>query len=393
MLWLMILSLLSILAAGLQPKGSGLFLASLCGAELFAWATTAATGPNWMRRRSRRFRRSGGPGPSVLSVWVRPILALVVVSGALISWHPPLFHGDSFLLKIFLTLCFVRSVSFVIWRERAQTCGRAFAASVFYLCGTVAFTTLAAHFRTPTAGDMMMLALLSATLNAGAAVLVLAAFGSESRRGPDPEMCPKLHDLALKWCDMPAVVLLLDAPEAATYLIARLIALPLCGVPAWFYGRFGKQLAHMYGLEDASEFRSAAARLNLAMMLMGGAVAVLLLIWSSEPFAAIGPGSMADRQVLVWICAGLCAPVIFGATDLLLDSTGRGMTRCVIDWLFAILILVAILTAGVSAADQLARCFAVGLFAWGGASAFLVVSTLGIWPGLTALLHGQLRVR
>ena len=93
----------------------------------------------------------------------------------------------------------------------------------------------------------------------------------------------------------------------------------------------------------------------------------------------------------VWLIAGHSAAVLFGATSLLMGSVGEGrlcdLLRIIASFVFLSCVWILKPEDGILIAQMLA----ITQFTHAGICAIFLVRN-GVWPGLTALFHREIRI-
>ena len=189
--------------------------------------------------------------------------------------------------------------------------------------------------------------------------------------------------------DLLAVPFLLSGSEALTYLVARGIAhLPLSVIEGIERAAF-PALAAALAKGNAGGFAALAARLNLGILLAGGAVA--LAVQSIAPLLP-GPSALPLPSVLGWLLLGAVAPALFGATGVLLRAADLAPFLLAIRLTGAFAFATACLLLHVTSAAALAQIFAAVHLSTGFVAAVVLVHRVGIWPGITAVLLKRIRL-
>jgi hypothetical protein len=126
-------------------------------------------------------------------------------------------------------------------------------------------------------------------------------------------------------------------------------------------------------------------------MMVGGATSVIVIgagTYIFESFFAHGRG---HTEILLWLVIGQSAPVLFGATSLLMHAVDRGAFHEVLIGLTAAFFLAGILISGADNAVLIAQTFAAAQLTQSALCAVLLTHC-GVWPGLTALLHRDIKL-
>ena len=222
------------------------------------------------------------------------------------------------------------------------------------------------------------------------AVIVLPSRGTNYRSYDVPDAGE--FAALTRHTDLLLVPLVLNGTDALLYFAARCLSdyvsavLEQLGTNA----RSGLVSARQTGNHIA--FVTMAARLNLGYLLIGGGVALAVL--TAGPFLAevIQQSEEAFQAVLIWLLLGTCAPVLFGATDILLCTTGKRAICRLVDLGTIILLCMAVFANAEPNPIFLAQCFAAFHLARAMLAAAILARGAGVWPGLTALMLRQIRL-
>lgn len=192
--------------------------------------------------------------------------------------------------------------------------------------------------------------------------------------------------------DILLVPFVLQGEGALIYLFARCLAQASPAVLHHIGNWTEADFEATYLRNDKAQFVARAARLNLGVFLIGGALSVIVL--AAAPYVArlLSLSGPDMQSVVIWLVLGCAAQVVFGATDLLLRAAG--MARWVATSCFAstVLLVVAVMAAHQPNAVFLAQCFAAVHLLRHAVAAVLLAGKLGVWPGLTAVLLKQIKL-
>lgn len=197
--------------------------------------------------------------------------------------------------------------------------------------------------------------------------------------------------------DIALAAVVLEANAVCVYGAARLTTLTIPVALNLIASRALPQLRALGAETGTPAFRAAAARFNLGIVLISGAIAVLLL-WAGPPvLTALGvPLPGLAENLLTWLLLGQSAPVLFGATTVIMRASGRGsfvgLSRLIGAGLFGSSVLWAGLVVGMIEPLFMAQALVASQLAQAALCAILLTQA-GVWPGLTALLHPQIRLR
>lgn len=201
----------------------------------------------------------------------------------------------------------------------------------------------------------------------------------------------RLFRFTVCYVDLMVAPWLLGATAFHTYLAARIVSL---AVPLALYPLGQRTLVHLVILaqpEPAAPFRAAAARVNLGYLMVSAATALFVL--TLAPLIARGAAvpEAAFRDILIWLLIGQCAPVLFGATGVLMRVVERGAFYEVLRGMTACLFLGGIVMVGDTDGVLTAQTLATAQLTHAAICAMLLTQC-GVWPGLTALLHKEIKL-
>ena len=191
-----------------------------------------------------------------------------------------------------------------------------------------------------------------------------------------------------RYADVLVVPLILEFGALYIYYLARMASLFLPMMLAVLGYKVEPVLRSLAGTPEQTPFRAAAARVNLGYLMVSGAMALFLI--SCAPYLAkvLEP---EFREILIWLVIGQSAPVLFGATGLLMKIVDRGTFYDVLGGITALMFLAGTVFLGARDGVDVAQTFAVSQLTLAAVSA-LLLTQCGIWPGLTALLHKQIKL-
>lgn len=191
-----------------------------------------------------------------------------------------------------------------------------------------------------------------------------------------------------RYVDVLVVPWVLEFEALYIYFLARIASLCLPVILAVLGYKVEPVLRSLVGTQEQTPFRAAAARVNLGYLMVSGAMALFLI--SSAPYLA----KMLEpefREILVWLVIGQSAPVLFGATSLLMRVVERGTFYDVLGGITAVMFLAGTVLLDARDGIDVAQTFAVSQLTLAAVSA-LLLTQCGIWPGLTALFHKQIKL-
>lgn len=199
--------------------------------------------------------------------------------------------------------------------------------------------------------------------------------------------------LALRQVDLLVLPFVLPPSAAIPYLMARGFGACVTVALDQLIGRAYRSVANQIeGKANAAFPVAEAARVNLGVLLVGGAIALALL--SVLPYLpkVLGPASHRVEDVVGWLLLATLGPAFFGAAPAFMRLAGLQREMTVLFFLstlaFAAMViaqpnLTMLALAQMTAATQLSvAAVASGLLAW----------RTGVWPGLTAILFRQIKL-
>ena len=138
-------------------------------------------------------------------------------------------------------------------------------------------------------------------------------------------------------------------------------------------------------------FQAAAARVNLGYLMICGAVSLAVVEVTPHVAKVFGEADPALKSVLIWLIVGQSAPVFFGATGLLMRVVERGAFYALLRGITAGLFVVGSVIVERIDAVIVAQTFAASQLTLA-ATCALLLTQCGIWPGLTALFHKEIKL-
>jgi len=184
---------------------------------------------------------------------------------------------------------------------------------------------------------------------------------------------------------------LLEGTAVVAYLLARCASLCIPAALCVLARRVTPQLVMLAAADVQAPFRAAAARINLGYLMVCGAVALFVLGISGVAVAAFGSVDPVFSQTLIWLVLGQSAPVLFGATGLLMQVVDRGAFHEMLQGLTTCLFLAGLVALGARDGVLVAQTFAAAQLAQAALCAVLLTQC-GVWPGLTALFHKEIKL-
>lgn len=200
-----------------------------------------------------------------------------------------------------------------------------------------------------------------------------------------------IYILTVRSVDLLVVPWILDGRSLYVYLLARLISL---FVPLSLAALGTVVATPLFSLAQTAErrlFQAAAARVNLGYLMVCGSIGLLVLLMAPRLEGMLGAQYQEFSGVLIWLLVGNSAPVLFGATRLLMTALGRGAFLDLLSGVTSILILVSLVALPNLDGVLIAQIVAAAQLSHAGICALLLTQS-GVWPGLTALFHREMRL-
>lgn len=225
--------------------------------------------------------------------------------------------------------------------------------------------------------------------------ILAAALRLQYAATPTARIKPKDQDVAqicARHADLMILPFILPPKLMLPYLVAKGVSLLL---PV-FINVFQKLAASPLRLAIAGRqqalFVASAARINLGLMLIAGGLAVAVL--SAAPVlsntAVLDYGQF--REILLWLLLAESAPAIFGATAMLMRTSGFGAVHIILNAIAAVVLIVV--SVGFVTTDPvlIAKTYAGVHFSIAAISAVILIRQMGIWPGPTALMFRKIKL-
>lgn len=197
--------------------------------------------------------------------------------------------------------------------------------------------------------------------------------------------------LFTRYIDLFIIPWILDVAMIGAYFAARAASLFVPVSLAMLGRKVAPHLVRLAQAEPQNAFRAAAARVNLSYMMVCGAVSVIVL--GVLPYL-VGDTDIMDPsfdRVLLWFVIGQSAPVLFGATHLLMNAVERGAFYDLLLGVTAVLFLAATLLLQPQDGLAVAQIFVAAQMAHASICA-LLLTQCGVWPGLTALFQKEIKL-
>lgn len=191
-----------------------------------------------------------------------------------------------------------------------------------------------------------------------------------------------------RYVDVLVVPWILEFDAMYVYFVARTVSLCLPIVLTLLGNKVEPTLILLARAHGLTPFQAAAARVNLGYLMVSGAMAIFMIRGTSYLATILAP---EFREILIWLVIGQSAPVLFGATGLLMRIVDRGTFYDVLGAITAAMFLAGIILLNGVDGAVVAQTFAASQLTLAAISAILLTQC-GIWPGLTALFHKQIKL-
>ncbi|MEH6831272.1 MAG: hypothetical protein V7661_10570 [Sulfitobacter sp.] len=197
--------------------------------------------------------------------------------------------------------------------------------------------------------------------------------------------------IGTRYPDLLLVFWLLEGLALSAYLLARISSLTIPFALQFLGAGVSPHLRLLSQAEDQIPLQAAAARVNLGYLMVCGAMALIVLV--SMPYIAemLELSHPDGSDILIWLVVGQAAPIFFGATGVLMQAVDRGTVNEILYALTATFFIVSILVQSAGTAVIIAQTLAVAQLTHAAICAILLTH-LGVWPGLTALFHKEIKL-
>lgn len=202
----------------------------------------------------------------------------------------------------------------------------------------------------------------------------------------------KMGQQALRYIDIILAGWLLSGHFLSTYLTLRIGVFLVDFVFAALKKATFVPLSTLYDTASTRDFRATAARVNLSFLLIGGSCTIAVMQVGPFSFDYLRLEDILSHQVLAWLVFARGAPLIFGANEIFLGVSQHQKVAALLSWSFATVLVVLMCSAGRVDGLMFAKTYAITLVAYNFASAAYVARYLSVWPGITAVFHGQLKL-
>ncbi len=197
--------------------------------------------------------------------------------------------------------------------------------------------------------------------------------------------------IATRYVDFLLIPWFLEIPVLYAYMLARIssLVIPLALHVLGF--RVAPQLSALVQTGNYARFQAAAARVNLGYLMVCGGIVLIVLTGVPYWAAIIGSFDPIFGNIIIWAVFGQSAPILFGATGLLMDVVDRGAISELLYGLVAVLFGASVLISGTESAVAIMQTFAAAQLTHAAICAILLAQC-GVWPGLTALFHKEIKL-
>lgn len=189
--------------------------------------------------------------------------------------------------------------------------------------------------------------------------------------------------------DLLIVSLVLEATELWSYFFARIASLLVPTSLTLLGTKLTPRLVVL--IPDRVLFQTAAARINLGYLMVCGSVSLFVLILAPYLRTLFGVAGVAFDETLMWLVIGQSAPVWFGATHLFMRVMQRRSFYDLLSCMTATLFFIGLALTDHRDGTLVAQTFAAAQLTKGAICA-LLLSQQGVWPGITALLHKEIKL-
>lgn len=196
---------------------------------------------------------------------------------------------------------------------------------------------------------------------------------------------------APRYIDFLIIPWFLDLGLLFAYVLARGISLFVPFALKILGAKAAPLLSVLFNADDQSQFRAAAARINLGYLMVCGSVSIIVLSIVPHLTGSIKGLDPAFEDILIWLIVGQAAPVLFGATGLLMHAVGRGSFYDLLYAVTAAFFLIGVCALHNEGGVLIAQTFAAAQLTHAIICA-LLLTQCGVWPGLTALFHKEIKL-
>lgn len=197
--------------------------------------------------------------------------------------------------------------------------------------------------------------------------------------------------LLTRYADLLIVPFLFEVTLLIAYLVARIASMCVPLALGGLAHKAGPQLSRLFQMPKQAPFQAAAARVNLGYLMVCGAVSLLVLGCAPFIAGALGGLNHAFDEIVIWLVVGQAAPVLFGATALLMQAVDRGAFYVVLQGMTATMFVAGVMVLDNTSAVVVAQTLAAAQLTQAALCA-LLLTQCGVWPGLTALFHKEIKL-
>lgn len=197
--------------------------------------------------------------------------------------------------------------------------------------------------------------------------------------------------LAARFIDVMLVPWLLEADVVFAYLTARMLSLLVPLSLTVLEVKALPQLVVLARIKENNSFQAAAARVNLGYLMVCGSVSLITLLSAPYLTNGLGISNPQFKDILIWLMVGQSAPILFGATRLLMRVVDSSALYDLLSGLTAVLFLIGLMLVTKQGGVIMAQTFAAAQLAQAGICACFLTQR-GVWPGLTALFHKEIKL-
>ena len=195
--------------------------------------------------------------------------------------------------------------------------------------------------------------------------------------------------VAMRASDVLIIIWTLEGGLLHAYLVARVLSLIVPCSLLLVEARVSPQLAAL--VPNQSLFQAAAARVNLGYLIISGSLALFVLLLAPRVAGSVGIAGDRLKEILVWMLIGQISPILFGATRMLMQVMDRRVFYNLLTLVTTVLFLVGVALMPDRSAVFVAQALAAAQLAQSAVCA-LLLTQCGVWPGLTALLHKEIKL-
>ena len=194
---------------------------------------------------------------------------------------------------------------------------------------------------------------------------------------------------AMRASDVLIVVWILDGRLLYAYLLARALSVIVPCSLLLLEAKVSPRLATL--VSNQPLFQAAAARVNLGYLIISGSLALLVLLLAPGVAGLAGVAGESLQEILVWMLIGQVSPILFGATRMLMQVMDRRVFYDLLTLVTTALFLIGVALMPDRSAVFIAQSLAAAQLAQSAVCA-LLLTQCGVWPGLTAMLHKEIKL-